>query len=289
MTTTAAGSGTFKIGGDLEVTRLGFGAMRIVGKGIWGPPADRDEVLAVLRRLPELGIDFIDTADAYGPLISEQLIHEALHPYDAVTVATKVGQTRQGPNRWVPIGRPDYLRQQAELSLRHLGVEAIDLFQLHKPDPTLPWEDAVGTFRDLRDEGKVRHVGLSNVTIEQIEAARRIVPIVTVQNQYNLIDRKDEDVLEYCEREGIGFIPWNTLAIGKLNRPGGIADEIATAHDATPGQVALAWLLQRSPVMLPIPGTSTVAHLEDNVGAADLRLGDDEFARLDDAGKVAAG
>jgi pyridoxine 4-dehydrogenase len=281
MTTTATGSGTFKIGGDLEVTRLGYGAMRILGDGVWGPPSDPEGALAVLRRLPELGVDFIDTADAYGPEISEDLIHDALYPYDGISIATKAGFTRQGPGRWVPVGRPEYLRQCAELSLRRLGLETLDLWQLHRIDHKVDREEQFAELRALQDEGKVRHLGLSEVTIEEIEAARKVFAVTTVQNQYNLIDRKAEDVLDYCEREGIGFIPWNPLAIGKLNQPGGVADEIASAHDATPGQVALAWLLQRSPVMLPIPGTSSVAHLEENVGAAALRLTDDDVSKLD--------
>ena len=281
MSTTAAASGTFKIGGDLEVTRLGFGAMRIVGEGVWGEPRDRDEVLRVLRRLPELGVDLVDTADSYGPFISEDLIAEALAPYDAGTiVATKGGFTRQGPGVWTAVGRPAYLRQCVLMSLRRLGVERIDLWQLHRVDPH---EDADAQFAEMRrfqEEGLVRHLGLSEVTVEQIEAARRHFEVATVQNRYNLADRASEDVLDYCEREGIGFIPWFPLAAGRLAEPGGVAAEIAAAHDATTGQVALAWLLARSPVMLPIPGTSSVAHLEQNVAAAELRLSDEEVARL---------
>jgi aryl-alcohol dehydrogenase-like predicted oxidoreductase len=281
MSTTATAAGTFKIGGELEVTRLGFGAMRIVGEGVWGEPRDRDEVLRVLRRLPELGVDLVDTADSYGPFISEDLIAAALAPYDAGTVvATKGGFTRQGPNVWTAVGRPAYLRQCLLMSLRRLGVERIDLWQLHRVDPH---EDADAQFAEMRSfqqEGLVRHLGLSEVTVEQIEAARRHFEVATVQNRYNLADRASEEVLDYCEREGIGFIPWFPLAAGRLAEPGGVAAEIAAAHDATTGQVALAWLLARSPVMLPIPGTSSVAHLEQNVAAAELRLSDEEVARL---------
>jgi aryl-alcohol dehydrogenase-like predicted oxidoreductase len=283
MATTASSSGTFKIGGDLEVTRLGYGAMRIVGQGVWGPPADREEVLRVLRRLPELGVDFIDTADSYGPAISEDLIREALHPYERMTVATKAGFLRTGPNRWHTEGRPEYLWQQLFLSRERLGVEQIDLWQLHRIDPDTPARDQFELLRRAKDEGLVRHVGLSEVSVDDIKAAREVVEIATVQNRYNLADRASEDVLDYCEQEGIGFIPWFPLAAGKLAEPGGAVAEAAAAHDATPGQVALAWLLQRSPVMLPIPGTSSVAHLEENVAAADLRLGDEELERLDAA------
>lgn len=283
MSTTAAASGTFKIGGDLEVTRLGFGAMRIVGEDVWGEPRDRDEVLRVLRRLPELGVDFVDTADSYGPFISEDLIREALHPYDGIVVATKAGLTRQSPGRWTPVGRPAYLRQCVQMSLRRLGVERIDLFQLHRIDAN---EDRDAQFAELKafqDEGLVRHLGLSEVTVEEIEAARRHFEVTTVQNRFNLVDRGARDVLDHCEREGIGFIPWFPLAAGELAEPGGAAAEIAAAHDATPSQVALAWLLQLSPVMLPIPGTGKVAHLEENVAAAELRLSDAEMARLEAA------
>ncbi len=283
MTTTASASGTFAIGGDLEVTRLGYGAMRILGDGIWGPPRDRDECLRVLRRLPELGIDLVDTADSYGPEISEELIHEALHPYSGVTVATKAGLTRQGPNLWAPVGRPEYLRQCLELSLRRLGVETIDLFQLHRIDAKVPREEQFAVLKAFQDEGKVRHLGLSEVSVEEIKAAQEVFTVTTVQNRFNLVDRHSEDVLDYCEQEGIGFIPWAPIDAGRLGEPGGVVDEIASAHEATHHQVALAWLLQRSPVVLPIPGTSSVAHLEENVAAADLRLSDDEVARLDDA------
>jgi aryl-alcohol dehydrogenase-like predicted oxidoreductase len=283
MTTTATGSGTFSIGGDLEVTRLGYGAMRILGDGIWGPPKDPEAAKAVLRRLPELGVDFIDTADAYGPEISEQLIHDALHPYGDVKIATKAGFTRQGPGRWIPVGRPEYLRQCAELSLRRLELETLDLWQLHRIDAKVDREEQFAELKALQDEGKVRHLGLSEVTVEEIKAAQQVFEVTTVQNQFNLIDRKSEDVLDYCTEQGIGFIPWNPLAIGKLNEPGSAGAEIAAAHDATPGQIALAWLLQRSPVMLPIPGTSSIAHLEENVAAAEIRLTDDEIALLNAA------
>lgn len=284
MTATATASGTFEIGGDLEVTRLGFGAMRIVGKEIWGEPEDRDEVLRVLRRLPELGVDFVDTADSYGPFVSEQLIREALHPYEHVVVATKAGLTRQGPGQWAPVGRPEYLRMCVQMSLRRLGVERIDLFQLHRIDAKVDREEQFAVFKEFQDEGLVRHIGLSEVSVEEIEAARRYFEVTTVQNKYNLVERGSEEVLDYCEREGIGFIPWFPLAAGRLAEPGGAAAEIASAHGASTGQVALAWLLQRSPVILPIPGTGSVAHLEENVAAAELRLTPEEAARLDAAG-----
>jgi pyridoxine 4-dehydrogenase len=283
MTPTATASGTFEIGGDLEVTRLGYGAMRITGKGIWGPPRDHDEAIAVLRRLPDVGVDFIDTADSYGPYVSEELIHEALHPYDGTKIATKAGFVRTGPNKWHTLGDPQYLRQECLMSLRRLGAETIDLWQLHRIDDDVPPEDQFGVMKELQEEGKVRHLGLSEVSVAEIEEARKVVEIATVQNRYNLVDRAAEDVLEYCERESIGFIPWWPLAAGDLAKPGGAVANIAEAHDATPGQVALAWLLQRSPVMLPIPGTGSVEHLEDNVAAAELELSDDEVAELDRA------
>ena len=283
MATTATGSGTFKIGGDLEVTRLGYGAMRITGDGIWGPPADRDAAIAVLKKLPEVGVDFIDTADSYGPTVSEELIAEALQPYEGISVATKAGLTRQGPEQWLPVGRPEYLRQQCELSLRRLGVDQIDLWQLHRIDSNVPREDQFGVMKELQDEGKVRHLGLSEVSVDDIKEARETIEVATVQNLYNLTNRDHEDVLEYCESEGIGFIPWFPLAAGDLAKPGGPVAEAAEAHDAKPGQIALAWLLRRSEVMLPIPGTSSVEHLEDNVAAAEIELTDDEFATLDKA------
>src|SRR3954469_3190236 len=276
MATTATASGTFKIGGDLEVHRLGYGAMRITGEGIWGDPDDPDEAIAVLKRLPELDVDFIDTADSYGPFVSEDLIREALHPYESIKVATKGGFTRTGPGQWVAVGRAEYLRQCCEMSLRRLGVETIDLWQLHRIDAKVPREEQFGVMRELQDEGKVRHLGLSEVSVEEIEAAGEHFSVATVQNLYNLTERRSEDVLAHCEAASIGFIPWFPLAAGKLAEPGGAVDEIARANDASPGQVALAWLLARSPVMLPIPGTSSVAHLEENVAAAQLHLDEDE-------------
>ena len=283
MTTTATGSGTFKIGGDLEVTRLGFGAMRITGEGIWGPPSDHDTALAVLKRLPELGVDFIDTADSYGPFISEDLIAEALHPYDGIVVATKAGLTRTGPQEWHSVGRPEYLRSCLELSLRRLGVDTIDLWQLHRIDGQVERDEQFAVLAAAQKAGKVRHLGLSEVSVDEIKAAQEHFDVATVQNMFNLKDRGSEDVLDYCEEQGIGFIPWFPLQAGKLAEPGGPVAEIAKAHDATTSQVALAWLLQRSPVMLPIPGTGSVEHLEENVAAADLRLTDDEIAELDAA------
>jgi pyridoxine 4-dehydrogenase len=282
-TISAAASGTFTIGGDLEVTRLGYGAMRITGEGIWGPPADRERALSVLRRLPELGVDFIDTADSYGPYVSEELIREALHPYDGMTVATKAGLVRTGPQEWHQVGRPAYLRQECLMSKQRLGVDVIDLFQLHRIDADTPREDQFAELRKLQDEGHVRHLGLSEVSVEEIKAAQEVFEVTTVQNLYNLTTRGAEDVLDYCEEQGIGFIPWFPLAAGKLAEPGGPVAAIADAHGATTGQVALAWLLARSPVMLPIPGTGSVEHLDENVAAADLELTDDELATLDDA------
>ena len=283
MATTASASGTFRIGGDLEVTRLGYGAMRITGPGIWGPPPDPGAAMAVLKRLPEVGVDFIDTADSYGPFVSEDLIHAALHPYDGVLVATKGGYTRQGPGAWAPVGRPEYLRQCCELSLRRLGLDAIPLYQLHRIDPKVPREEQFGVLAELQQEGKVRHLGLSEVSVEEVRAAAGQFRVATVQNLYNLTERRSEDVLRHCEAEAIGFIPWFPLAAGELARPGGPVADAAAAHGATPGQVALAWLLQRSEVMLPIPGTGSVAHLEENVAAAALRLTPEEVERLDAA------
>jgi aryl-alcohol dehydrogenase-like predicted oxidoreductase len=282
-TISAAGAGTFKIGGDLEVTRLGYGAMRITGPGIWGEPADRDEAVRVLERLSDVGIDFIDTADSYGPYVSEQLIGDTLAPYSGMTVATKAGLTRSGPNVWPPLGRREYLRQCALMSARRLRVDTIELFQLHTVDPRTDPAEQFGELKALQDDGAVRHLGLSNVSVDQIKAAQEVFTVTTVQNRYNLTDRHSEDVLQYCEQQGIGFIPWFPLAAGDLAKPGGAVDEIARAHDATPGQVALAWLLAKSPVMLPIPGTASVAHLEENVAAADLRLTGEELATLDAA------
>jgi pyridoxine 4-dehydrogenase len=278
----AAASGTFQLGGDLPVYRLGFGAMRITGKGIWGEPANREECLAVLRRSLELGVNLIDTADAYGPNVSEELIAEALYPYpDGLVIATKGGLLRSGPDQWHPDGRPEHLREALEGSLRRLRLEQIDLYQFHRPDPKVPFEESVGTFADMRKEGKVRHVGLSNVTTDQLSTAQKIVPIASVQNRYNLTDREHENVLNACDQQGVGFIPWFPLATGNLARPGSRLDEIAHAHGATPAQIALAWLLKRSPVMLPIPGTSSVAHLEENMAAARIQLTDDEFNEID--------
>jgi len=268
-------SGTFAIGGDLRVHRLGFGAMQLTGQGVWGEPTDRAEAVAVLRRAVELGINLIDTADSYGPYVSEELIRQALHPYPAgLVIATKAGLARTGPGNWIPLGRPEYLRQECEMSLRRLGVERIDLFQLHRIDPKVPADDQFGLLRDLRNEGKVRHVGLSEVSVAEIEAARRILPIATVQNQYNLAYRNSEDVLNYCTRENIGFIPWFPLATGDLAKPGGTLARVAKRLGAQPAQVALAWLLRKSPVILPIPGTSKVKHLEENAAAALLALDD---------------
>jgi aryl-alcohol dehydrogenase-like predicted oxidoreductase len=281
-------SGGFKIG-DLQVYRLGFGAMRITGKGVWGPPEDHDECSRVLRRAVELGVNLIDTADSYGPYVSEELIHEALYPYPrGLVIATKAGLVRTGPDEWHAVGRPEYLRQECLMSMRRLGVERIDLFQLHRIDPKVPADEQFGLLRDLQREGKVRYVGLSEVTVEEIEAARKIVPIVTVQNRYNLIDRQSEPVLEYCEAQNMGFIPWFPVASGKLAQPGGPVDHVAKATGATPAQVALAWLLRRSPVMLPIPGTSTTRHLEENCAAANIELTDEQFAELNAAVATAA-
>jgi aryl-alcohol dehydrogenase-like predicted oxidoreductase len=278
---TAAASGSFTIGDGLAVNRLGFGSMRLTGKGVWGPPRDPDEAVRVLRRAVELGVNFIDTADSYGPFVAEQLIKKALHPYsDNLVIATKAGLTRQGPDLWTPVGRPEYLRQQAELSLRHLGVERIDLFQLHRIDRAVPLEDQVGELKKLQDEGKVRHIGLSEVIVADVQAAQKVAPIATVQNLYNVANRSAEELLDYSTANGIGFIPWYPLATGALAQSGGPLAEIAQRTGHTPGQLALAWLLKRSPVTLPIPGTSTVAHLEDNVAAAAVELSDEDFETI---------
>jgi pyridoxine 4-dehydrogenase len=283
----AAQSGTFEIGGDIKINRLGFGAMRITGAGIWGEPADRAEVLRTLRRLPEIGVNFIDTADCYGPDVSEPLIREALAPYPpGMLVATKAGLTRKGPDQWAPRGRPDYLIGQAHNSLRLLGVEQIGLWQLHRIDPATPRDEQFGAVKSLLDDGVIRHAGLSEVSIDDIKAASKFFTVATVQNRYNLVDRASEDVLDYCAQHGIGFIPWHPLARGELAKPGALLDSIAASHGASPGQVALAWMLKRSPVMLPIPGTSQVAHLGQNVAAASIQLSDEEFASLDRAGKA---
>jgi pyridoxine 4-dehydrogenase len=280
----AVRSGTFAIGGDLPVHRLGYGAMQLTGPGVWGEPADRVQAIAVLRRAVELGINLIDTADSYGPYVSEELIREALYPYPkGLVIATKAGLARPGPGRWVPLGRPEYLRQECEMSLRRLGVERIDLFQLHRIDPKVPADDQFGVLRDLQKEGKVRHVGLSEVNVTEIEAARRIVPIATVQNQYNLAYRNSEDVLDYCTRKNIGFIPWFPLATGELAKPHGALTRIARQLGTQPAQVALAWLLNKSSVMLPIPGTSKVKHLEENTAAALLNIDDSIMEELANA------
>jgi pyridoxine 4-dehydrogenase len=283
----ASASGTFKIGGEIEINRLGYGAMRITGPGIWGEPQDRAESLRTLRRVPELGINFIDTANSYGPGVSEPLIKEALAPYPGILVATKAGLTRPGPDQWEPKGDPDYLIEEAHLSLKALGVEQIGLWQLHRIDPKVPAADQFGAVKKLLDDGVIRHAGLSEVSVADIEAARKVFPVATVQNMYNLVDRGSEDVLDYCERNGIGFIPWFPLGAGSLARPGSILDDIAKKHGVGPSQIALAWVLKRSPVMLPIPGTSKVKHLEENVSAVSIELSDDDFAALDQAGRKA--
>lgn len=281
----ASASGQFTIGGDLTVNRLGFGAMRLTGRGIWGEPENRPEALRTLKRVPELGINLIDTADSYGPEVSENLIHEALSPYSGLVVATKGGLTRQGPDLWAPVGRPEYLRQCVMMSLRRLGVERIDLWQLHRIDPKVPRDVQFDTIRQMRQEGLLRHVGLSEVTVDEIETARRYFPVATVQNQYNLVTRQSERVLEYCTAARIGFIPWYPLAAGDLEAPGSRLARVAKQHGVTPGAIALAWLLKRSPVMLPIPGTSEVKHLEENVAAVNVRLSEDDFALLDAVGR----
>jgi aryl-alcohol dehydrogenase-like predicted oxidoreductase len=271
--TPAHQSGEFSIGNDLTVNRLGFGAMRITGKGVWGEPADRAEAIRVLRRAVELGVNFIDTADSYGPHVSEEIIAEALYPYPAgLVIATKGGFDRPGPDKWVENGRPEHLRSACEGSLRRLRVETIDLYQLHRIDPKVAAEDQLGTLMNLQAEGKIKHIGLSEVNVRQIQAAQAIVPIVSVQNRYSVTDRGSEDVVDYCEREEIGFIPWFPLAAGRLTGAASPINRVAERLKATPSQVALAWLLARSPVMLPIPGTSSVKHLEENVAAADLNL-----------------
>lgn len=279
-TLTAARSGTFRIGGELEVHRLGFGAMRVTGEGIWGPPANQAEALRVLKRLPELGVNFIDTADSYGPDVSEELLREALHPYPGLVIATKGGLTRPGPDQWVPNGRPDYLIKQARGSLKKLGVERIDLWQLHRIDPRVPRAEQFGAVKQLLDEGVIRFAGLSEVSVEDIKAASKVFPVATVQNHYNLASRGSEAVLSYCEQHNIGFIPWYPLAAGELARSGSVLDKIAKEHRVAPSQIALAWILERSPVMLPIPGTSKVKHLEENVAAVEITLTDSEYAAL---------
>jgi pyridoxine 4-dehydrogenase len=281
-TTTTSPAATFALGGDLTIHRLGFGAMRITGEGIWGEPRNPQEAKAVLRRAVELGVNFIDTADSYGPEVSERLIGESLAPYaKGVVIATKAGFTRQGPNRWAPVGRPEYLQQQIEMSLRHLKVERIDLWQLHRIDPKVPVEESLGIATRLQQQGKIRHIGLSEVKPDEIEQARKVATIVSVQNEYNLGNRKHEDTLAYCQQHNIAFIPWFPIAAGKLARPGGPLDETAKRHKATVAQLSLAWLLHHSPVTLPIPGTSSVSHLEENIAAARLQLSADEWAVIE--------
>ena len=279
--TTVHRAETFRLGGDLEVHRLGYGAMQITGDGVWGPPKDHEGALAVLRAAVEGGVDFIDTADSYGPVVSEQLIAEALHPYpDDLVIATKAGFTRTGPGEWTAVGRPSYLKQQVELSLRNLRTDRIDLIQLHRIDPEVPLEDQVGAFAELREQGKVRHIGLSEVSVEEVEKARAVTEIASVQNLYNLTNRQSQDVLDHATREGIAFIPWFPIATGDLAGPDSPVADIARERDASPSQIALAWLLQISPVVLPIPGTTSVDHLRENLGAATLELSDDDLARL---------
>jgi len=279
---------TLKIGGDMEVNRLGFGAMRITGKGIWGEPQDREEAKRVLKRTVELGVNFIDTADSYGPDVSEQLIGETLSPFPKdLVVATKAGFTRQGPDKWIQLGRPEYLHQQVEMSLRYLRTDVIDLWQLHRIDPKVPVEESLGVIAQLQKAGKIRHVGLSEVKPNEIDQARKVVKIVSVQNIYNLSNRQHEDVLEYCEKNDIAFIPWFPVAAGKLARPGGTLDEVAKRHHATVSQISIAWLLHRSPVMLPIPGTSSVEHLEENMKAGDVSLSEREMQEIEKAAGAA--
>jgi aryl-alcohol dehydrogenase-like predicted oxidoreductase len=282
----AESSGQFQLGGDLTVHRLGFGAMRITGKGVWGEPADPKAARETLRLLPELGVSFIDTAESYGPYVSEQLIREVLHPYQGLTIATKGGLARTGPNQWLPIGRPEFLRQGVATSLHRLGLERIDLWQLHRIDPKVPRDEQFGVIAEMQKAGLIRHVGLSEVNVEEIKAAQQRFPVASVQNQFNLVDRKSEAVLDYCEQQGIAFIPWYPLAAGSLAQSGSVLDSIAKKLSASPGQVALAWTLKRSKVMLPIPGTSNPEHLLENVAAASLHLSDEDFAVLDAQGKA---
>jgi pyridoxine 4-dehydrogenase len=286
MATATQSTKTFKLGGELEINRLGYGAMRITGKGIWGEPEDQEAAKKVLQRAVELGVNFIDTADSYGPAVSERLIGEALAPYSNGTViATKAGLTRTGPDKWLPVGRPEYLTQQVQMSLRWLKKDTLDLWQLHRIDAKVPVEDSLGAIKKLQTAGKIRFVGLSEVTVEEIEQARKVVDIVSVQNEYNLGNRKSEKVLEYCDKNNIAFIPWFPVAAGKLAQPGGKLDEMAKKHDATVSQLSLAWLLHRSPVILPIPGTSSVKHLEENLKAADVTLTEDEWRELEMAAR----
>jgi len=281
----AAKSGTFRIGSDMEVHRLGFGTMRLTGRGIWGPPADHAEALRTLQRLPQLGVNFIDTADSYGPNVAEELLREALHPYKGAVIATKAGLARTGPDQWTALGRAEYLIQQAYTSCRRLGVERIDLWQLHRIDPKVPRDEQFGAVKQLLDKGVIRHAGLSEVSVADVKAASKVFKVATVQNRYNLVDRGSEDVLDYCTEHGIGFIPWFPLAAGDLASPGSVLDSIAKRYNAAPSQVALAWILKRSPVMLPIPGTSKVAHLEENVAGVSIELSDEDFRTLDEAGR----
>jgi pyridoxine 4-dehydrogenase len=285
-TSNAAASGTFALGGDLTIHRLGFGAMRITGEGVWGEPKDAESARQVLRRTVELGVNFIDTADSYGPEVSERLIGEALAPYaKGVVIATKAGLTRQGPGKWLPVGRPEYLQQEVEMSLRRLKLERLDLWQLHRIDPKVPVEESLGIIKELQTQGKIRHVGLSEVKPHEIDQARKVVEIVSVQNKYNIGDRAHEDVVDYCTKNNIAFIPWFPVAAGKLAQAGGPLDAAAKKHGATVGQLSLAWLLQRSPVILPIPGTSSVAHLEENVAAASVELSAAEWQEIENAAK----
>lgn len=282
-TAPATAAGTIGLGGELTVNRMGYGAMRITGPGIWGEPRDRNEAKQVLRKALDLGVDFIDTADAYGPDTSENIIAEALYPYPSdLVIATKGGQTRPGPDNWVPNGRPDYLRRAIDGSLKRLRLDHIDLYQLHRPDRNVPYEESVGTLVDLKNEGKIRLIGISNVSLQQLSIAQSLTPVASVQNRYNLEDRSSDEVLQTCQAQGIAFIPWGPLAAGPLAQSGGTLGQIAKQQDATPAQVALAWLLQRSPVMLVIPGTSRVSHLEENVAAAALQLSPDDVTQLDD-------
>src|SRR5579875_3214244 len=278
---------TFRLGGDLEIHRLGFGAMRITGKGIWGEPKDREDARRVLRRAVELGVDFIDTADSYGPDVSEELIGETLAPYKkGLVIATKAGLLRTGPDQWIPLGRGEYITQQVEMSLRHLKLERLDLWQLHRIDPKTPVEESLGAAKKLQEQGKIRHIGLSEVSVAEIEDARKIVDVVSVQNEYNLTTRKSEDIVNYCDQHKLGFIPWFPVAAGKLAEPGGKLDQLAKKHNATVAQLSLAWLLHRSPVVLPIPGTSSLAHLEENLKAADLQLSESDWKEVENAAKA---
>jgi aryl-alcohol dehydrogenase-like predicted oxidoreductase len=283
-TLNAAAGGTFTIGGDLKVNRLGYGAMRITGEGVWGEPKDAASARKVLQHVVELGINFIDTADSYGPEVSERLIGEALAPYaDGVVIATKAGLTRQGPGKWLPVGRPEYLTQQVEMSLRRLKLERIDLWQLHRIDAKVPVEESLGAIKKLQEQGKIRHVGLSEVKPNEIDRARKVIEIVSVQNRYNIGDREHDDVVDYCEKHNIAFIPWYPVASGKLAQPGGKLDKAAKTYQATVSQLSLAWLLHRSPVILPIPGTTSIDHLEENVASVQVKLSDSDWKQIEQA------